>query len=76
MYGYRPSIKYGRNLEFVLCLDHFGQSFELLLLSQFTMDLSEIYIDETMGIAPQSNTAEIWNLYCYSATQSYSRHSC
>ena len=39
-----------------------GQIFESLLLPEFTMDLSETYIDETMGIAFQSNTAGILNL--------------
>ena len=58
-------MKYGRNLEFVLCLDtfgQFGQIFESLLLTEFTMALSETYIDETMAIDPQSNMAGIWNL--------------
>ena len=34
----------------------------MLLLPEFTMDLFETYIDETMGIAPQSNTAGILSL--------------
>ena len=53
--------------EFGICLlfgqiGRFGQNFESLLLTQFAMDLSETYIDETMDIDPQSNTARIWNL--------------
>ena len=42
--------------------DKLGQIFRSLLLPEFTMDLFETYIDETMGIAPQSNTAGILNL--------------
>ena len=40
----------------------FVQIFESLLLTEFAMDFSETYIDETMDIGPQSNTAGIWNL--------------
>ena len=43
-------------------LSKLGQIFESLLLPEFTMDLPESYVNETMGIAPQSNAAGILNL--------------
>ena len=36
-----------------------GQMFELLLLPEFTMDLTETYIDETMDIDHQTSAARI-----------------
>ena len=43
-------------------LSKLGQIFESLRLPEFTMDLSETYIDKTMGITFQSNTSGILNL--------------
>ena len=66
-----PQTNEARLREFVLCsppMSKLGQIFELLLLTEFTMDHSETYTDETMDIGHQSNTVRIWNLYCYSAT--------
>ena len=43
-------------------LSKLGQIFELLLLPEFTMDLSETYTDETMDEDPQTYEPRIWNL--------------
>ena len=40
-------------------MSKFGQMFELLLLPEFTMDLTETYIDETMDIDHQTSAARI-----------------
>ena len=48
--------------KFVLCspvMSKFGQIFESLFLPEFTIDLSETYIDETMDIDPQIKEARI-----------------
>ena len=40
-------------------LDKVGHIFESLLLPEFTMDLTETHINETMDIDPQTNEARI-----------------
>ena len=59
---WKQVFKYGRNLEIVLCslvLSEFGQIFELLLLTESSMDLSETYTNDTMDIDPKIYEARI-----------------
>ena len=73
-----------RNLSSVprLCriLSKFGHIFELLLLPEFTMDLFDTYIYESMDIGTYSNTARIKNLsfvprLCPNLNKSLTRYS-
>ena len=60
-----PSTYEARIGKFVLCSPvcqnwhKLGQIFELLLLPEFTMDLTETFFDETMDIDHQTSAARI-----------------